>query len=225
MTEPVANILPIYFVADHSGSMAGDIDALNEALRELLETMRYESFAASKVRFSIIGFNTGAGVVLPMADLRYVEEVPQFEAFGTTQFGVVLDLLANQIPHDVADLKSQGYRVFRPAVFFMTDGYPTDSDHEWQSALARLTAIPARPTVLGFGIGEARDEILVAISSPNLAHRYDGKGSPAEALRNVITSLTNSVVQSGNALADPSTHQALHFEPPADFVRIEIDEV
>lgn len=225
MSEPLANILPVYFVADHSGSMAPYIDALNQSLRDLLETMRFESFAASKVRFSVVGFNAAAGVVLPVSDLRMVEEVPQFEAFANTNFSAVLDLLAAQVPADVAALKAAGNRVFRPAVFFMTDGFPSDPEHEWRAALDRLNRLPARPTVLSFGIGDADDQVLAAIASPNLAHRYDGAGSPADALSSVITSLTNSVVQSGNALGDPSAAQALHFEPPADFVRIDIDEV
>ena len=225
MTEPAGNLLPIYFVADHSGSMDLYIDDLNQAIRDLLETMRYESFAATKVRFSIIGFNAGAGVVLPPMDLRYVEEVPQFEAYGMTSFSVMLDLLADQIPVDVAALKAERYRVYRPAVFLMTDGYPTDEEHEWRGALERLNAIPARPTMLTFGIGDALDEVLVALASPNLAHRYDGHGSPADGLKSVITSLTNSVVQSGNAMADTAVAPQLHFEPPTDFIRIDIDEV
>ena len=99
MTEPQGSILPIYFVADHSGSMGDLIDDLNQSIAELLETMRFESFAASKVRFTIIGFNEGSGVVLPMCDLRYVQEaqVPQFEAYGCTSFAV-FDLLTQQIP-------------------------------------------------------------------------------------------------------------------------------
>ncbi|SRR5690625_4068468 len=225
MSEPLANVLPIYFVADHSGSMGPHIDALNNALQELLDTMRFESFAASKVRFAVVGFNSAAGVVMPISDLRFVEAVPQFEAYGTTDYSSVLNLLAAQLPADVAELKAQGHRVFRPAVFFMTDGCPTDTEQQWRAALDHLNSLPARPTLLSFGIGDADDGVLAAIASPNLAHRYSGTGSPADALSAVITSLTNSVVQSGNALGDPTAAQALHFEPPADFVRIDIEEV
>lgn len=224
MSEPRGNVLPIYFVADHSGSMAPHIDTLNLGLRGLLDAMRFESFAASKVRFSVVGFNDGAGVVLPMSDLRFVESMPTFEAYGRTSYSTALNLLTEQIPSDVIRLKDEGYRVFRPAVFFMTDGCPTDDRQTWCDALARLTAIPARPTMLTFGLGEAAAQVLAQVASPKLAHMYNGAGSPADALRSVISSLTNSVVQSGHAMTRDEA-QALHFERPADFVRIDIDEV
>lgn len=223
MSEPRGNLLPVYFVADHSGSMYDQVNDLNQGLIGLLDAMRYESFAASKVRFSVLGFNDHAGVVLPLSDLRFVEVMPTFEAYGGTNYSEVIDLLAAVIPSDVAALKAEGYRVYRPAVFFMTDGQPLDET--WPDALARLNSIPARPTILSFGLGDADASVLSTIASPQLAHMYNGSGSPAEALRSVITSLTNSVVQSGNAMANEQTVQALHFDRPDDFVRIDIDEV
>jgi uncharacterized protein YegL len=60
MVEPKGSILLVYFVADESGSMGRNIDELNEGLASLHDSLQRESFAAAKIRLSVIGFSDTA---------------------------------------------------------------------------------------------------------------------------------------------------------------------
>lgn len=68
--EPQGKVLLIYFVADESGSMGNNIGELNDGLISLQDSLQRESFAAAKVRLSVIGFSNDAFTYLDAADLR-----------------------------------------------------------------------------------------------------------------------------------------------------------
>ena len=78
--EPRGVILPIYFVADESGSMGRHIGELNRGLLSLQDALQRESFAAAKVRFSVIGFSDEAFTYLEPADLRTAPQLPELTA-------------------------------------------------------------------------------------------------------------------------------------------------
>ncbi len=56
MTGNKGNLLPVYVLADESGSMRPHIDELNRGLASLHEALLGEPMAAAKVRFSILRF-------------------------------------------------------------------------------------------------------------------------------------------------------------------------
>lgn len=99
---------------------------------------------------------------------------------------------------DIRRLKAEGHVPFRPTVFFLTDGQPTDSD--WAAAHRRLTGkdFGPRPTLLAFGFGDARPETLQAVATFR-AFIADGELDPANALREFAKQLLNSVVASAVA--------------------------
>ena len=119
MTEPKGSILLVYFVADESGSMGRNIAELNEGLASLHDALQRESFAAARVRLSVIGFSETAFTYLEPADLRSLERMPVLEAQTLTSYAAAFDQLAYRIGVDIPGLKAQGYTVHRPAVFFL----------------------------------------------------------------------------------------------------------
>ena len=141
MVEPKGAILPIYFVADESGSMGRNIGELNEGLASLHDALQRESFAAAKVRLSVIGFSDAAFTYLEPADLRFLQRMPKLAAQGRTSFAAAFEQLAYRIRVDIPRFKTQGYSVHRPAVFFFTDGLP---DRRGLARGARQAAEPAR---------------------------------------------------------------------------------
>lgn len=228
MAEPRGNILPFYFVADHSYSMAEEIHRLNEGLTALLEALRIESFAASKVRFGVIGFNNNAQIFLPLSDLRNVEQMPVLEAGFGTSYAAAFRLLAQQIPTDVLAMKAESYIVMRPVVFFLTDGYP-DPREDWRQALDELLALRARPHILAFGIGDSDPAIIQQIAtSPEYAHQQASGADTGRALTNFISALTQSVVSSGQVVGrteDQGGPAGLQLEKPSGFIMIETDVI
>src|SRR5207244_4491047 len=89
---------------------------------------------------------------------------------------------------DVAALLAQGRAVLRPAVFFLTDGAPTDPG--WEQSFQRLVdkSWARRPHVITYGFGAAPREVLskVATKAAFLAENgadQDTADGDADALR------------------------------------------
>jgi uncharacterized protein YegL len=223
MTEPLGTILPVYFVADESNSMSEVVGELNNGLRSLLDRLQSEAMAASKVRFSVIGFADDAVCYLPPTDLRQVEVMPTVKVRGSTSFAAAFNELTTRIPADVHALKAQGYLVNRPSVFFLTDGAPNQGDN-WEAALAQLGAIPARPNILAFGIGQADANVIRKVASkPEYAFIAAAGSDTGEAISKFIKALTQSVVSSGSAVA--SGQASLPVEKPGGFINLGVETV
>jgi uncharacterized protein YegL len=225
MSGPAGNVLPIYFVADESGSMAGDIDELNAGLVSLLDTLQGESMAAAKVRLCIIGFADDARCYLEPADLRNLEEMPKLSARGMTSYGAVFRELFSRIPRDVARLKSEGYIVNRPAVFMLTDGVPNAGDG-WESVYRDLVSegFGQRPNILVFGVGDANADVVSQVATKAEYAFIAAAGvDTGSAIAEFIKALTQSVVSSGQALA--SGQAELPVEKPKDFISLAVDTV
>ncbi len=212
--EPKGTVLPIYFVVDESGSMAPHIDELNAGLLGLLDSLQGESFAAAKIRFSVIGFSDTAYTHLEIADLRSLPAMPTLAPRGLTSYLAAFEQIGYRISVDVPNLKAQGYLLNRPAVFFLTDGVPNDED--WRSARATLLSQPAAPNILSFGIGQADAAIINEIATaPQYARVASAGTDTAVALSSFIVSLTQSVISSGQSLADGRGE--LQLEEPEGF--------
>ena len=167
----------------------------------LLAALQVESFAAAKVRFSVIGFSGDASTYLPMADLRTLTAMPVLNARGLTSYQAAFDQLGYRISVDVAALKAQGYTVNRPAAFFLTDGVPNDNE-DWRSARNYLLSQAAAPNILAFGIGDANAATITEVSTkPDTYAFIAARGvDTGTAIAEFITSLTQSVISSGRAL-------------------------
>ncbi|CAL9475558.1 hypothetical protein SUDANB121_02942 [Nocardiopsis dassonvillei] len=189
-------ILPFYLVCDESTSMEGEpIQAINSALPDLHATIGANPVVSDKVHFAIVAFNHEAQLLLPLSDLSDLESVPRLEATGGTSYGEAFTLLRETITQDVDRLKAEGHRVYRPAVFFLSDGYPGDGD--WDVAYKKLTdpGWGPHPNILAFGFGQADHRVIQQVATVR-AFMADGTLSPSQALQEFARSLTNSIVNS-----------------------------
>ena len=214
--EPRGAILPIYFVADESGSMGPHIGELNHGLLSLQDALQRESMSASKVRFSVLGFSDDAFTYLEPADLRTAPQLPELTAQGSTSYCAAFAELADRISVDLPRLKGHGFSVYRPTVFFLTDGVPTDRE-DWRAVRARLLDQPAAPNILSFGIGNADPAIVMEIATrrPGFAFVAARGTDTGVAVTEFVTSLTQSVISSGHAVASGSAE--LQFDKPEGF--------
>lgn len=220
----MANILPFYLVCDESYSMLGYVDVLNDSLDELHAEISVHPVVSDKTRFGIIGFSDSAEVILPLTDLSQIESLPRLGVKGGTNYGVAFDTLFHEIGQEVENLKADGHRVFRPCVFFMSDGQPTDPEATWQAALARLVAPEHkyRPNILAFGITDAEKSVIGKVGVTG-AWITDGTGmGPAPALREFATKLTQSIIASGESADVPELKIDNDI---AGYTRIETDEM
>lgn len=206
-----AALAPFYLVFDVSYSMTDDMPALNQALRDLKNEMLKSPILADIARVSLISFSTDARVVIPMMDLAQDTLIGSGDILrveGATSYAAAFQALKDQIQRDLPVLKAEsGGAVYRPMVFFVTDGHPTDDDHEWRRAFQDLTTAKPFPNIIPFGFGDANGEILKEITFPKkrgesyyfIARQGLGR---AEAMAAIAKIVVQSVVSSTQSAAD-----------------------
>lgn len=219
-------LLLFYLLADASASMSGrPIEAINQALPEIHDAIATNSLVAEKTRLGIVSFNNSARVLLPASNLADVQVLPNIVAEGATSFGHAFTTMRSQLETDVRTLKEDGYRVYRPAVFFFTDGQPNDDD--WREHYHSLVdpGFALHPNIVTFGLGNANEEVIGALSTKDMPAYMAREGTtPAEAVTQVAKSLLRSVIRSGQ-----NASMRLVIEPPEDFMKLSteftVDEV
>lgn len=131
-TTQAARPLPVILLADVSGSMGveGKIQALNHAVREMIEAFQDESDLRAEIHVSVITFGGQSRVHLPLGPARDASW-SDLGASGGTPMGAAFDL-ARELVEDRDKVPSRAYR---PTVVLVSDGQPTDA---WQQPLSAL---------------------------------------------------------------------------------------
>ena len=118
--------LPVYLLLDTSGSMYGEpIEAVRNGVQVLVSTLRQDPYALETAYLSIITFDSSAKQVTPLTELSSFQE-PSIDANGCTALGEALSLLANCVDREVTKTTADVKGDWKPLVFIMTDGVPTD---------------------------------------------------------------------------------------------------
>ena len=142
--------------------------------------------------------------------------------------------MREQIDLDVATLKAGNlFKVHRPAVFFLTDGVPTDNAHEWQAAFEELAGEGnhARPNFIPFGVQDADKSVLDQLARYKTKEGQQPRSfvqskeiTASAAINSMLTMLTNSIVQSAQNLAESATAGQFHLPDPGDDDSADVDD-
>ncbi len=118
--------LPVYLLLDCSGSMFGEpIEAVKNGVQVLVSTLRQDPYALETAYLSIITFDSNARQLTPLTELSAFQQ-PDLQASGCTALGEALTLLSNRADQEVAKTTPEKKGDWKPLVFIMTDGEPTD---------------------------------------------------------------------------------------------------
>lgn len=153
--------LPVYLLLDTSGSMSGEpIEAVKNGVQIMISSLRQNPQAIETAFLSVITFDSTAQQIIPLTDLASFQMV-DIKATGVTALGEALKLVAHKIDTEVAKTTSEQKGDWKPLVFIMTDGIPTD---DWQSGLNEFKKSKVAFTV-GCAAGSGADaDILKQIT-------------------------------------------------------------
>lgn len=132
--------LPVYIVLDTSGSMRGEpIQSVNVGLQAMLSALRQDSYALESVHLSIITFDIEAREFLPLTPLTQLQftEIASPDS-GATFLGAALELLIQRVDRDVRRSTPDDPGDWRPLLFLMTDGSPSDL-HAYRQAIPEIS--------------------------------------------------------------------------------------
>jgi uncharacterized protein YegL len=121
--------LPIYIVIDTSGSMNGEpIASVNVGLQAMLHALRQDPHALESVYLSLITFDNEVKEIFPLTALDQVQ-IPEITCpkSGATNMGAALELTINSIEKNVQRSSADHKGDWRPMLFLMTDGAPSDT--------------------------------------------------------------------------------------------------
>ena len=153
--------LPVYLLLDTSGSMTGEpIEAVKNGVQMMVHSLRQNPQAIETAFVSIITFDSEAKQLIPLTDFASFQTV-DLKAAGTTALGAALSLLADKLENEVTKTTLEQKGDWKPIVFIMTDGVPTD---DWQAGFQKLKAVK-KGLIVGCAAGNnADDKVLKEIS-------------------------------------------------------------
>ncbi len=148
--------LPVYLVLDTSGSMSGEpIEAVRQGVKALVSDLRGDPLALEGAYLSLISFNSEPAQLVPLTELLSFQE-PTLGAGGSTALGKALDLTLSCIAREVVKSSPDQKGDYKPLVFLMTDGQPTD---EWEPAAERMKASKVNVIACAAGPGASLDAL------------------------------------------------------------------
>lgn len=193
---------------DTSNSMEGErIAKLNEGYKLFISTLKKDPLATLRVEISVITFG---GKVRTAQEFTSVEriKVQPFASDGGTPMGEAITTAIAKVNERKKIYWDRGNRYYRPWIFMITDGEPTDA---WQSAatLVHQQEEDKRLTFFAVGVEGANVDILKQISVRQ-PRRLKGLKF-AEMFEWLSSSL--SAVSESDPGAEPQPNEAGPWEP------------
>ncbi len=154
---------PCVLLLDVSGSMRGaPIDELNIGLQLFKDKLAADELAMKRVEVAIITFGP-TKVEMPFTSASAFHP-PTLTAQRDTPMGGAIMQALDMIRERKAEYRANGISYYRPWIFLITDGGPTDA---WKAAAATVHDGEASKAFAFFAVGvkDANMDILRQISS------------------------------------------------------------
>lgn len=140
---------PCILILDTSGSMSGaKIAELNSGLQTFAEELRSDAMAAKRVEIAIVTF----GPVQTVQQFVTADalQAPSLVASGDTPMGAAIMNAVSLVAERKAAYKANGIGYYRPWLFLITDGAPTD---DVSAAAAAIREGEASKSLMFYAVG------------------------------------------------------------------------
>ena len=226
MPVPAHERLDVQLVAalfDRSGSQAGEgSEAMNafsiDLGREVLDDVLY----AECLRFGMVAFADDASTLIEIGDLTEIDEMPQLEAGGGTNFAAGFREAKAALERFYAAHPDKA-PTRRALLVMLTDGMH-NAKEDWKPAFAALTdpAWADRPFTMVFGCGQAdpdelkkipADRVYIARDTDSIVQIKEILGTLRRTIRTATLAAATGKAQNAFTPEVPENHFiALHDE-------------
>lgn len=153
---------PCVLLLDTSSSMAGQaISELNRGLQAFKDELMSDHMSVKRVELAIVSF----GPTKVQTEFQTADSFlpPNLEANGMTPMGEAIEKGIELIQQRKEKYRDNGISYYRPWVFLITDGAPTD---KWHGAAEKIKEAEGSKSLMFFAVGVqgANMEILRQIS-------------------------------------------------------------
>ncbi len=165
---------PVVLVLDTSGSMKGEpIQELNEGLKAFSNELKSDNLAALRVEVALITFGGKVRAIdVRSPDRKEIPfdahqaftsvdhfEPPTLEAHGETPMGEAIQRALALLKERKEIYKQNGMDYFRPWMFVISDGKPTDRG--WEAIAEQVKQEEARKGVIFYAVGVEKADMDV----------------------------------------------------------------
>jgi uncharacterized protein YegL len=144
---------PCVLILDVSGSMSGaPIRELIEGVETLQKELQRDSLANRRVELAVVTFGDKVELAADFCSPDQLK-LPSLKAEGFTPMGEAVVKAASLLQHRKREYQEQGLQYFRPWMFLITDGEPTDEDSPlWNDAIRLVREGEEKGHLLFFGV-------------------------------------------------------------------------
>lgn len=158
---------PCVLLVDVSSSMYGaPMNELNSGVATFARELKADQLASLRTEVAIVTFGSGAEMVQDFVTVDQFNP-PTLVANGATEMSAGINLALDKIEERKQMYRDNGIDYYRPWLFLITDGAPTELPEEVIAASARLKQAEDEKRVATFSVGvEGADMGMLTDISP-----------------------------------------------------------